>query len=164
MDNCHQIWMSAFPVAGWLMYVEWHLPHLNSIPYSSVILHISRKSNIFNADHRHDQIFWSELGPFFKIIFKLFFFFFLIFVLFCFFFTSLLSFLVIPHLRLCMFILFILCIYNSHCLFIVYCLQCMHPIQQDKFLVGVKSLLVIYLFLILILMEHMNSWRGGLNK
>ena len=28
-------------------------------------------------------------------------------------------------------------------LFIVYCLQCMHLIHQDKFLVGVKSFLAI---------------------
>ena len=43
--------------------------------------------------------------------------------------------------------------YNSHCLFIVYCLRCVHLIHQDKFLVGVKSFLVRNLVLILILIK-----------
>ena len=43
--------------------------------------------------------------------------------------------------------------YNSHCLFIVSCLRCVHLIHQDKFLVGVKSFLVRNLVLILILIK-----------
>ena len=56
---------------------------------------------------------------------------------------------------LCSFILFM---YYSHCLFTVYCLQCMHLIHQDKFHVGEKSFLVMNLFLIVIMFVSVVIW------